>query len=68
MLVDSVPPGDRRPGRIDLLPALPAFLASGRLTGVRTLTSVLVTELRWDLPGQIAPGAEGYVLFQVRIR
>jgi hypothetical protein len=49
MLVDSVPPGDGRPGRIDLLPAIPAFLAAGRLTGVRTLTRVLVAELRWDL-------------------
>jgi uncharacterized repeat protein (TIGR01451 family) len=26
------------------------------------------TELRWDLPGAIAPGAEGYVSFQVIIR
>src|SRR5205807_9097767 len=49
MLVDSVPPGERRLGRIDLLPAVPAFLAAGRLTGVRTLTRVQLTELRWDL-------------------
>lgn len=26
------------------------------------------TELRWDLPGAIAPGAEGYVSFQVLVR
>jgi uncharacterized repeat protein (TIGR01451 family) len=26
------------------------------------------TELRWDLPGAIAPGAEGYVLFQAVAR
>jgi uncharacterized repeat protein (TIGR01451 family) len=26
------------------------------------------TELRWDLPGAIAPGAEGYVSFQTRVR
>jgi uncharacterized repeat protein (TIGR01451 family) len=26
------------------------------------------TELRWDLPGYIAPGAEGYVSFQARVR
>ncbi len=26
------------------------------------------TELRWDLPGAIAPGAEGYVLFQAVVR
>ena len=26
------------------------------------------TELRWDLPGAIAPAAEGYVSFQVLIR
>jgi uncharacterized repeat protein (TIGR01451 family) len=26
------------------------------------------TELRWDLPGAIAPGAEGYVLFQTKVR
>jgi alpha-L-fucosidase 2 len=49
MLVGSAPPGDRGPGRIDLLPAVPAFLAAGRLTGIRTLTRVAVTELRWDL-------------------
>jgi hypothetical protein len=49
MLIDSAPPCDRRPGRIGLLPAVPGFLAAGRLTGVRTLTRVVVTELRWDL-------------------
>jgi uncharacterized repeat protein (TIGR01451 family) len=26
------------------------------------------TELRWDLPGAIAPGAEGYVSFQTKVR
>jgi uncharacterized repeat protein (TIGR01451 family) len=26
------------------------------------------TELRWDLPGVIAPGAEGYVSFQAKVR
>jgi uncharacterized repeat protein (TIGR01451 family) len=26
------------------------------------------TELRWDLPGAVAPGAEGYVLFQTKVR
>lgn len=26
------------------------------------------TELRWDLPGALAPGAEGYVQFQARVR
>jgi alpha-L-fucosidase 2 len=49
LLVDSAPPGAHRTGRIELLPAVPAFLAAGRLTGARTLTRVLVTELCWDL-------------------
>lgn len=26
------------------------------------------TELRWDLPGAVAPGAEGYVSFDARVR
>jgi uncharacterized repeat protein (TIGR01451 family) len=26
------------------------------------------TELRWDLPGAIAPGAEGYVSFEAKVR
>jgi hypothetical protein len=45
MLVDSVP------GRIELLPAVPDFLAAGRLRGARTLAGVLVADLRWDTPG-----------------
>jgi hypothetical protein len=48
MLVDSVPSGASRRGRIELLPAVPAFLPSGRLRGVRTLTGVVVADLRWD--------------------
>jgi alpha-L-fucosidase 2 len=42
LLVDSVP------GRIELLPAVPDYLPSGRLRGVRTLTGVTVADLRWD--------------------
>jgi DNA-binding LacI/PurR family transcriptional regulator len=57
LLVDSAPPLRDRPGRIELLPAVPAFLAAGRLTGVRTLTRVLVTELRWDLRAGLATAA-----------
>jgi uncharacterized repeat protein (TIGR01451 family) len=26
------------------------------------------TELRWDLPGELAPGAEGHVSFQAKVR
>jgi hypothetical protein len=48
MLVDSVP------GRIELLAAVPDFMPAGRLTGARTLTRVLVADLRWDLAsGQV---------------
>jgi alpha-L-fucosidase 2 len=45
MLVDSWPPD-----RIELLPAVPDFLPAGRVRGVRTLTGVLVADLRWDIP------------------
>jgi hypothetical protein len=45
LLVDSVP------GRIELLPAVPGYLMSGRLRGVRTLTGVTVADLRWDAVG-----------------
>ena len=49
MLVGSqAPPGPGRPGRVELLPARPDFLPAGRLRGVRTLTGVLVADLRWD--------------------
>jgi hypothetical protein len=45
MLVDSVP------GRIELLPAVPGYLPSGRLRGAATLAGVTVAELRWDAAG-----------------
>jgi alpha-L-fucosidase 2 len=48
MLVDSVPPRDGRPGRVELLPAVPAFLPAGRLRGARTLTQVGL-DLAWNL-------------------
>ena len=48
MLVDSVPADETGPGRIELLPAVPGFMSSGRLRGARTLTGVVVAELRWD--------------------
>jgi len=54
MLVDSNPGLDETcPSRIglrciDLLPAVPAFLPSGRLRGARTLAGVRVVSLRWD--------------------
>lgn len=51
LLVDSAAPVAGRPGWIELLPAVPDYLPSGRLRGVRTLTGVLVTDLRWDLDG-----------------
>ncbi|MBV9449649.1 MAG: glycoside hydrolase N-terminal domain-containing protein [Streptosporangiaceae bacterium] len=49
MLVDSWPPD-----RIELLPAVPDFLPAGRLRGVRTLTGVLVADLRWDTEAGMA--------------
>jgi alpha-L-fucosidase 2 len=49
MLVDSVAPRDGRPGRIELLPALPGFLRAGRLRSVSTLTQVSA-DVAWDLP------------------
>jgi alpha-L-fucosidase 2 len=48
MLIDSVPPRDGRPGRVELLPAAPVFLSAGQLRGVRTLTQVDL-DLTWDL-------------------
>jgi alpha-L-fucosidase 2 len=48
LLVDSVPAGDGGTCRIELLPAVPNFLPSGRLRGARTLAGVRVAELRWD--------------------
>ena len=48
MLVDSVPGDETCPSRIELLPAVPPFLSSGRLRGVRTLAGVRVADLRWD--------------------
>jgi hypothetical protein len=59
MLVDSIPPGESGPGRIELLPAVPDFLPSGRLTGARTLLGVRVAELRWDT---VAGQAEAVLL------
>jgi alpha-L-fucosidase 2 len=56
LLVDSMPPQDDRPGRVELLPAVPGFLAVGRLHGARTLTRVSV-DLRWDLRAHTACAA-----------
>ncbi|MFE4599928.1 glycoside hydrolase N-terminal domain-containing protein [Kitasatospora indigofera] len=41
---------DARPGRLDLLPALPAELARGTVRGVACQGRVTVEELAWDLP------------------
>jgi alpha-L-fucosidase 2 len=60
MLVDSVPPRDGRPGRVELLPAVPAFLPAGRLRGAATLTQAGL-DLAWDL-------AAGLVRAQLRSR
>ena len=49
LLVDSAPSGPGQPGWIELLPAVPDYLPSGRLRGIRTLTGALVVDLRWDL-------------------
>ncbi|MGD0704095.1 MAG: glycoside hydrolase N-terminal domain-containing protein [Trebonia sp.] len=49
LLVDSAPAGPAQPGWIELLPAVPDFLPSGRLRGIRTRTGVLVADLHWDL-------------------
>lgn len=48
MLVDSVAARGARPGRLELLPAVPGYLRAGRLTGIRTLTQATV-DLAWDL-------------------
>ena len=40
---------DAEPGRVELLPAVPQALASGRLRGARTVAGVVVEDLRWDL-------------------
>jgi alpha-L-fucosidase 2 len=62
MLVDSVPADEAGPGRIELLPAVPDFLPSGRLTGARTLLGVRVADLRWDI---VAGRAEAVLLSAV---
>jgi hypothetical protein len=49
LLVDSAPAGPGQPGWIELLPAVPDWLPSGRLRGIRTLTGALVADLHWDL-------------------
>jgi alpha-L-fucosidase 2 len=49
LLVDSAPSGQDQPGWIEVLPAVPDYLPSGRLHGIRTLTGALVADLRWDL-------------------
>ena len=59
MLVDSVPADESGPGRIELLPAVPDFLPTGRLRGARTLAGVRVAELRWDA---VAGQAEAVLL------
>jgi uncharacterized repeat protein (TIGR01451 family) len=55
-----------------LLPRLEyvAGSAQGPKGSVFTATDNIAgsTELRWDLPGAIAPGAEGSVTFQARVR
>ena len=40
---------DAEPGRVELLPAVPASMPAGRLRGVRTVARVTILELRWDL-------------------
>jgi alpha-L-fucosidase 2 len=45
---------DAEPGRVELLPAVPASMPAGRLRGVRTVARVTVLELRWHLgPGSV---------------
>jgi alpha-L-fucosidase 2 len=53
LLVDSMPPQDDRPGRVELLPAVPGFLMAGWLHGARTLTRLRI-DLRWDLRARTA--------------
>jgi alpha-L-fucosidase 2 len=48
MLVQS------KPGRIDLLPALPAALSSGSISGVLAHGQVLVKSLEWQPAGLVA--------------
>ena len=49
LLVDSAPADPPQPGWIELLPAVPDFLPSGRLRGIRTGTGAIVLDLHWDL-------------------
>ena len=58
MLIDSVPPRGGRPGRVELLPAVPSFLPTGQLRGVRTLTQVDL-DVAWNL-------ADGVVTARLR--
>lgn len=51
-LVNAEPGRDGRPGRIELLPALPSAMPAGTVTGVRTVAGVRVARLRWDTPGE----------------
>jgi alpha-L-fucosidase 2 len=60
MLADSVPPRGGRPGRVELLPAVPGYLPTGRLRGAATLTQVGL-DLAWDL-------AAGLVQAELRSR
>ncbi|GJF28946.1 hypothetical protein KNE206_16460 [Kitasatospora sp. NE20-6] len=52
MLVRSRPARGDRPAGLTVLPALPACLPHGRLTGVRTRFGAVVEELRWS-PEQV---------------
>ncbi len=56
MLIGSAAPRaePQAAGRVELLPAVPAFMPAGQLRGVRTLAQVTV-ELSWDLAaGRVA--------------
>jgi hypothetical protein len=53
MLVDSAPPRAGRPGWVELLPAVPEYLAAGRVSGLLTLAGIRV-DLAWDLPAGCA--------------
>jgi hypothetical protein len=47
--VRGAEPALHRPGRVELLPAVPRYLPAGRVTGLRTRAGVVVG-LAWDRP------------------
>ena len=58
-LVGAEPARGDRPGRIELLPALPSAMPAGTLTGVRTVAGVRVARLSDEKLRRLGPAAAG---------